>query len=57
MKILSGITACTLATVLMGVFAVNFKTSGERVEIVRRVVEVARPISNLLGAASLKQYH
>lgn len=57
MKMVSHFTAYTLATVLIGIFAVTFKTDSERVEIMRRVTEVARPIANIVEAANLKRYY
>ncbi len=55
MKVLSQIAACTLATVLIGVFTVNFKTASERAEILHRVTGIARPITQLLNGTSLSQ--
>ncbi len=56
MKFLTEIAACTLATVLIGLFSLNFKTASERVEILHRVTGVTRPITQLLGMTSVAQY-
>ncbi len=57
MKLISQFSAYTIATVLIGIFAVTFKTDSERLEIMRRVSEVTRPITNIFEAANLKRYY
>lgn len=49
-QILSEVAALSVATVLIGMFAISFKTDKEREQILQRVSEVTRPITQLVGA-------
>ena len=47
-KIVSEVAVLTIATVLMGIFALGFKSTREREQILHRITDVTRPLAELV---------